>query len=1148
MKVQNKSTVKLIKEFNELHASAEQFQHFFNLAPLGYQSLDVDGYFIEVNQQWINTLGYKREEVIGKWFGDFLTPVYKDGFRERFPVFKAEGKIHSEFEMVHKNGSVLFIAFDGRIEYDEKGEFKRTHCILKDITESMRAEKSLRNSEEQYRNLIELSPVAMAILHDWKTIYMNPAAVQLFGAKTQNELLGKHVFDLIHPDFQELAIENAKLLAEKGFVIMQEQKYVKLDGTILDVETQAKSIQFNNDSAALVVINDITERKKAERALVHSHDLMRYVIENNNGAIAIHDKDLKYIYVSQRYLADYKVKEKDIIGKHHYEVFPDLPQKWRDVHQKALSGVISSADNDSYPREDGSLEWTRWECRPWYEADGSIGGIIVYTEVITERKQAEEALRISEENLSITLHSIGDGVISTDKNGMVVRMNPVAEELSGWQLVEAAGKPLSEVFHIINAETREVVSDPVKKVLENGEIVGLANHTVLISKNGTEYQISDSAAPIKNKEGEITGVVLVFSDISETYAIQKQIKDSEERYRSLLDNLETGIVVHAADTSIMMNNPRASVLLGLSHDQLRGKTAIDPAWKLVHEDHTPLTLDEYPVNRIVTGRQPIKNQLLGRYHPGKNDFVWVTVNGFPVLDDRGEISEIVISFSEITERKLAEEALRKSEERFKAIANYSASWEAWFNKDGRLIWTNPYCEKITGFTSEEYLAADSFLEMAISDADLNIAKKTLLDALSGSSGENLEIRCKHKKGDEVWVSVAWIPIFDSEGNNIGVRTSSSDITERIEKDKKLKTSDRIFNLSIDMLCIAGFDGYFKVLNPAWAKTLGWTTEELLSKPWNDFVHPDDLDRTNNIKSVIVDGQEIYQFENRYLCKNGTYKWLSWNSFPYNEESIMFGVAHDITDRKAAELELKNAKEKAEEADRLKSAFLANMSHEIRTPMNGILGFAELLKEPDLTGDEQQKYIQIIEKSGARMLSIINDIIDISKIEAGQMKLDLKKTNINEQIEYIYSFFKPEVESKGIQLTFRNSLPSKPVNVETDREKVYAILINLVKNAIKYTHAGSIEIGYDIVETDNDPSLRFYVRDTGIGISKDRHEAIFERFIQADIADKKAVQGAGLGLSITKAYIEMLGGNIWLESEKGMGSTFYFTLPYHVDPK
>jgi PAS domain S-box-containing protein len=169
----------------ELRASEERFQLLFNNAPLGYQSLDFDGNFIEVNQQWLSTLGYEREEVIGKWFGDFLTPAFKDGFRLRFPIFKAQGKIHSEFEMVHKNGSVLFIAFEGRIGYDLNGVFKQTHCILQDITQRKQAEEKLRESFEEYRNLIEFSPIAMSIIHDWKTIYFNPAAVDLFGAKKQ---------------------------------------------------------------------------------------------------------------------------------------------------------------------------------------------------------------------------------------------------------------------------------------------------------------------------------------------------------------------------------------------------------------------------------------------------------------------------------------------------------------------------------------------------------------------------------------------------------------------------------------------------------------------------------------------------------------------------------------------------------------------------------------------------------------------------------------------------------------------------------------------------------------------------------------------------------------------------------------------------
>ena len=255
------------------------------------------------------------------------------------------------------------------------------------------------------------------------------------------------------------------------------------------------------------------------------------------------------------------------------------------------------------------------------------------------------------------------------------------------------------------------------------------------------------------------------------------------------------------------------------------------------------------------------------------------------------------------------------------------------------------------------------------------------------------------------------------------------------------------------------------------------------------------------------------------------------------------LEQEIEQRKQAELELIEALKRAEESDGLKSAFLANMSHEIRTPMNGILGFAELLKEPDLTGEQQQEYIKIIEKSGARMLNIINDIVDISKIESGQMKATLLETNINEQLEFIYKLFNREVEQKGLQLSLKKvSLPPESI-VETDREKLYAILTNLVKNSIKYTSKGFIEFGCEVAENGHGLFLQYFVKDTGIGIPKNRHNAIFERFIQVDVVDKMARQGAGLGLAISKAYVEMLGGKIWIESEEGKGSTFWFTIPY-----
>ena len=249
---------------------------------------------------------------------------------------------------------------------------------------------------------------------------------------------------------------------------------------------------------------------------------------------------------------------------------------------------------------------------------------------------------------------------------------------------------------------------------------------------------------------------------------------------------------------------------------------------------------------------------------------------------------------------------------------------------------------------------------------------------------------------------------------------------------------------------------------------------------------------------------------------------------------------NITYRKLAEFEILKAKEQAEKSDKLKTAFLANMSHEIRTPMNGILGFAELLKEPNLSGDEHRAYIDVIEKSGQRMLNIINDIVDISKIEAGLIEIIIQDVNVNELIKDIYQFFKPEARRKGIDLVIENNHNLEDVIVQTDREKLYAILTNLIKNAIKYTNQGSIKISFNPKVS----TIEFLVKDTGIGIPAERLSDIFERFMQVELSNKLAEQGAGLGLSITKEFIEMLGGNIWVTSKKRKGSSFYFTIPYN----
>ncbi|MCD4769806.1 MAG: cache domain-containing protein [Bacteroidales bacterium] len=271
-----------------------------------------------------------------------------------------------------------------------------------------------------------------------------------------------------------------------------------------------------------------------------------------------------------------------------------------------------------------------------------------------------------------------------------------------------------------------------------------------------------------------------------------------------------------------------------------------------------------------------------------------------------------------------------------------------------------------------------------------------------------------------------------------------------------------------------------------------------------------------------------------------YTTIDVNKLSYSEFAELADSANlMISEREKIETELINAMEKAMESDKLKSAFLANISHEIRTPMNGILGFVNLLKDTNLNAEDTSKYINIIEESGKRLLNIINDLIDISKLEAGEISLSESDVNINKVLEDLHSFFQSEAEAKGVVLNYSTGLKSNSCIIRSDNGKIYAILTNLIKNAIKFTSEGKIRFGYKVAGK----YLEFFVRDTGVGIPKNKQDLIFERFVQGDLSLSKPHEGSGLGLSIAKAYVEMLDGEIRLESEPGTGTTIYFTIAY-----
>jgi PAS domain S-box-containing protein len=485
-------------------------------------------------------------------------------------------------------------------------------------------------------------------------------------------------------------------------------------------------------------------------------------------------------------------------------------------------------------------------------------------------------------------------------------------------------------------------------------------------------------------------------------------------------------------------------------------------------------------------------------------------------------------------------AYRRVEDLYRRSIEEVKDYAIFMTDPGNLVvsW-NLGAERILGYGEAEIIGQSAALFFTPEDRARGEHERELATAAAEGRAED-ERQHVRRDGTRFWASGVVTPVRSDAGILLGFTKVMRDMTDRRRLEEE---RDRFFKLSVDLLCIAGLDGYFRRVNPAFGHALGYTEEELLAAPVFDFVHPEDRDATRADYEKLARGEPTTNLENRFRCKDGSYRWVGWSYFPVPEEGLAYGVGRDMTERKRIHEVLTLRAEELEQANRIKDEFLATLSHELRTPLTAMLGWSRMLRSGQLDEAGRERAVQIIERNAEAQAKLIEDLLDVSRIITGKLRMEVQPVVLAPVVETAVNGLRPAAEAKRLRLI--SSLDPAAGPVTGDPARLQQVVTNLLSNAIKFTpEGGRVEVRLER----SGVRARIVVSDTGVGISPDALPHIFERFHQADSSNTRAHGGLGLGLAIVRHLVESQGGSVSAQSPgEGLGAVFTVELPLTAAP-
>ncbi|MGB7890497.1 MAG: PAS domain S-box protein [Microcoleus sp.] len=770
-----------------------------------------------------------------------------------------------------------------------------------------------------------------------------------------------------------------------------------------------------------------------------------------------------------------------------------------------------------------------------------------------KRQQAEKEIKKLNENLEILvaertdalqksqarfagiLEIANDAIISIDRTQRITLFNQGAEKIFGYKIEDILGEPLNLLLpeQFRNAHPQHIKqfaqsSTRARRMGERSEILGRR-------QDGTQFSAEASISRLEM--GDETVFTVILRDISDRKQIEMALRNSEEQFRHAFEDASIGMAIVSLDGHWIKVNPALCQILGYSSEELLALSFQD----ITHPDD--LDADLSYAHQLLAGTISTY-QLEKRYFHKQGHIIWIILNGSLVQDAQRNPLHFISQIQEITAQKEAQKTLELQSVIMNNMAEGVCLIKA---SDLMIVYTNPTFDAMFGYTEGE-LAGQALGVLNYVDTNFT-PDVTVLDIVTQieQTGEaKYEVHNRKKDGTLFWCRVHTSKFEHPEYGTVYVAVQE-DATELKLAEQALQATTNRLNFLLNYSPVVIFSSkpagdYGATFISENIKDIwGYETSEFLedSKFWVNHLHPDDLGTVvHGLANLFIN--DLYFQEYRFRRSDGVYRWMLAQFRLIQDHSgtpvEILGYLIDISDRKQAELEF----HQANEANQAKTVFLANISHELRTPLNSILGFTQLMSyEKNLTPSLQER-LQIVNRSGRHLLDLINDILDLSKIESGRMTLNPSDFGLTNLLTSIEEMFQAKVQSKELQLIFELD-PDIPQFVHSDGKKLYQVLVNLLSNAIKFTNQGSVTLRVRAAQRDKTSChLSFEVEDTGVGIAPTEIESLFKVFVQAE-AGKNLSQGSGLGLAISQKLVKLMGGQIRVKSTLHRGSTFSFEI-------